>query len=329
MIYESITELEKAGADAVFWMPFVPAEFLSAVSRCLKTPRLGVEKKDSPAKPVFTVLIGHRDGVGDLWEAVIKQKLQTRYDLRFFRFGDDGGFHPGPNNRYRTEFLELVAKQSFDLILVYSHMGWGEIELFTGLRAQYGKPIIATSGLTNAERDERLKAAGIVVLPFPHSMEEFVKVLDACLEPERTAASSLESVIPPRKTRPLKFVLVNDNPPVLQSMETLIRHWSEEAVLTLVESAAGAWLVLSQSDPDVLVWIVSAPLLRGRETIQRLLDRKVTYPIIVASAFDPDALWVQEFAGRGLNVSFLPMPFTFNNFRKLLDAGLKISAGEP
>lgn len=144
---------------------------------------LALVKKGPLAKPVFTVLIGHRDGVGDVWEDLIKQKLQTRYDLRFFRFGDAGGFYPGPDNRIRTEFLELVAKQSFDLILVYSHMEWGEIELFARLHTQFGKPIIATSGLTNIERDERLKAAGISVLPFPHSIEQFDEVLNSCFRP--------------------------------------------------------------------------------------------------------------------------------------------------
>jgi CheY-like chemotaxis protein len=328
--YESKTELEEAGADAVFWMPFGIDEFLSALSRCLKTPRRGVEKKDSPAKPVFTVLIGHRNGIGDGWELMVKQKLQTRYDLRFFRFGDDGGFYPGPDNRYRTKFLELVARESFDLILVYSHMGWGEIELFAGLRAQYGKPIIATSGLTNAERDERLKAAGIMVLPFPYSMEEFMKVLDACLEPERPAASSCESVIPSRKTRPLRIVMVNDENGVLESFGTILRWWFKDATILSFNNGAEALKELSQTEPDLLITDDRMPVMHGSELCERLLEWEVTYPIIVDSAWEPTEQWVREFADQGLNVFFLPLPFLIENLRKVLEtAGLKISTGNP
>jgi len=125
-----------------------------------------------------------------VWELVLRKKLQSKYNLRIIRFGEESGFYPGPDDHYRTELLELVAKESFDLILVYSHMEWGEIELFTNLRTQYGKPIIASSGFTNVERDDRLKAAGIIILPCPHTVEEFVKSLDACFSSSKLAQSS-------------------------------------------------------------------------------------------------------------------------------------------
>ena len=54
MKYDSKPEIEKAGADAVFWMPFGMDEFVSALSRCLKVPRLSAEKSGSLSKPVFT-----------------------------------------------------------------------------------------------------------------------------------------------------------------------------------------------------------------------------------------------------------------------------------
>ena len=129
---------------------------------------------------------------------------------------------------------------------------------------------------------------------------------------------------PPCKSRPPRIVVVNDNPPVLHAVEAMIRHWSKEVALQLFQYSVEAWQELSRTNPDLLIWVVSAPLLRGKEIVQRLMDRKVTYPIVVISAFHPDELWVQEFASRGLNVSFLPMPFTFESLRKLMEAGLKI-----
>ena len=123
---------------------------------------------------------------------------------------------------------------------------------------------------------------------------------------------------PPRKSRPPRIVVVNDNPPVLQAVEAMIRHWSKEVALQLFQYSFEAWQELSRTNPDLLIWVVSAPLLRGEETVQRLMDRKVTYPIVVISAFHPDELWVQAFVSRGLNVSFLPMPFTVKQFNQEL-----------
>ena len=123
----------------------------------------------------------------------------------------------------------------------------------------------------------------------------------------------IETALPPR------IVVVNDNPPVMQALEVMVRHWLKGATLKLLQTSADAWEELSRTDPDLLWWVVSAPLLRGREMIQRLMERKVTYPIIVSSAYEPDELWVREFASRGLNVSFLPMPFTMQDLMRLLE----------
>lgn len=126
------------------------------------------------------------------------------------------------------------------------------------------------------------------------------------------------------RTQPLRIVVVNDNPPVLKAVEAMVRHWSKDVTLLLLQDNSAAWEELLRTDPDLLWWVVSAPLLRGKEMVQRLMDRKVTYPIIVTSAWEPDELWVREFASRGLSVWFLPMPFTAQDFRRLLEGGLKI-----
>jgi DNA-binding NtrC family response regulator len=62
----------------------------------------------------------------------------------------------------------------------------------------------------------------------------------------------------------------------------------------------------------------------GLELCQCLLDRKVTYPIIMTSSCDKTEQWVHEFANQGLNVSFLPFPCNCASLRNLMEMALKI-----
>jgi CheY-like chemotaxis protein len=256
---------------------------------------------------------------------------------------------------WTTDFLEAARHSRFDIFILWLNPGsysrkdtagrplgretnWDDhgdevnaYELIAGLKREFNRPVIAVSNCFKYDSKPELEKAGAdAVFWMPFGCDTFLSALLRCLKDQHDIIGKpVELVAQASKTRPLKIFLVNDNPPVLQSVETMIRHWSEEAALLLFQDADEARQALSQSNPDLLIWVVSAPLLRGEETIQHLLSRKVTYPIIVMSAYDPDGLWVQEFAGRGLNVSFLPMPFTFDNLRKLLAAGLRTATGKP
>jgi hypothetical protein len=41
------------------------------------------------------------------------------------------------------------------------------------------------------------------------------------------------------------------------------------------------------------------------------------------SAYEPEELWVREFASRGVNITFLSMPFDLATFQNLVAASLK------
>ena len=128
---------------------------------------------------------------------------------------------------------------------------------------------------------------------------------------------------PPHINRTLRIVMVNDESSVLQSFELIIRHsFRDVAMLTFADGAA-ALEELSRTDPDLLITDDSMPDMSGAELCSRLLARKVTYPIIVDSAYEPTEQWVREFAERGLNVSFLPLPCDVTSLRNLMEACLK------
>jgi CheY-like chemotaxis protein len=129
---------------------------------------------------------------------------------------------------------------------------------------------------------------------------------------------------PLRETRPLRIVMVNDESCVLQSFEILLRGWFKDVTLLLYANGVEAWQELSQTEPDLLITDDAMPVMRGSELCQRLLDRKVTYPIIVNSPWEPTEQWVREFASRGLNVFFLPMPFDTESLRRLLESSFTI-----
>ena len=78
-----------------------------------------------------------------------------------------------------------------------------------------------------------------------------------------------------------------------------------------------------QTDPDLLITADAMPKLRGETIARRLAERRVTYPIIVISAWHPEK-WVQELADKGLNIAILSMPFVLEEIRRLLEYSLQI-----
>jgi DNA-binding NarL/FixJ family response regulator len=127
------------------------------------------------------------------------------------------------------------------------------------------------------------------------------------------------------QVRPLRIVMVNDEPGVLQIFDIAIRAWFKDVTMLLFSRGATALGELAQTDPDLLITDDRMPVMSGGELCRRLLDRKVTYPIIVVSSLGLSEQWVREFANRGLNVSLLDgPPFDLESFLKALETALKI-----
>ena len=118
-----------------------------------------------------------------------------------------------------------------------------------------------------------------------------------------------------RKTQPPRIVIVDDAESTRGIYKHLLKNWFTEATLQEFENGDDAWKELSQIDPDLLITRMPTS---GRFLLPLLAERKAKYPILVTSAFFGEEE-MRQHVGPNLNVSFLPLPFTAQQFyRELL-----------
>ena len=141
---------------------------------------------------------------------------------------------------------------------------------------------------------------------------------------ETSGDAPAEIVFVPGDKRQLRIVVVNDEAFALEMSDMILRDWFKEVTLLMYANGLEALRELSQADPDLLITDDRMPIMCGSELCERLLDKKVTYPIIVNSAWGPTEQWVRELASRGLNVTFLPVPYEIACLRDRVEAALNI-----
>jgi hypothetical protein len=123
-------------------------------------------------KPEFIALMCD-DQISDTAEMLIKSDWDQKYMLRFIRF------------HRATELLKLSREQPFDLIFMYvgnvdwdigsGHRFGAAAELLGQLKAEHGKPIIATQGM---ELTECFAGTGVTFIEAPWSLETFRNALE-------------------------------------------------------------------------------------------------------------------------------------------------------
>ena len=128
-----------------------------------------------------------------------------------------------------------------------------------------------------------------------------------------------------KSPRPFRIVAVDHEPFILELLGRLFQAEFDQLTVRSFTNSSDAWKELLRADPDLLITEFTMPGLLGKEMLQRLRDRKAAYRIVVTSGLDESEQTVQEFASRGLNVRFLPKPFTIESFREALN----ISSGIP
>jgi DNA-binding NarL/FixJ family response regulator len=129
----------------------------------------------------------------------------------------------------------------------------------------------------------------------------------------------------PGKTKPLRIVMVNDEPLVLDSLDMMIRFLLKDAAIPCFGNCTDAMQELSRTEPDLLITDDMMPGLEGREMVRLLLLREATYPIVVFSTWSETDKWVLDYASQGYNIAVLPLPCTVDDVRRHIEASLKIT----
>lgn len=271
--------------------------------------------KESPPKPILSVLLLADGTFDECWKLLVKFKFEHQYDLRFTYF------------TRASELLPVTQQQAFDLIYMYfRNVSWdvpgNEFDLLASLK--YGKRIIVTQAMDLSELCER---AGVGFLQCPWTLEQAYDAMELALKTPLNPPHALGKHAPqPHRTRPPRIVVVCENAGPLESISLVIERYVKDAAIVTFDDSEKAWQELSQTDPDLLITDYLMSRLNGKEILQRLLDRKAIYPIIVVSGFENTdlLLWVRECASRGLNVTFLNLPFDIESLVKALETALKI-----
>jgi len=309
---------------------------------CMVSDTLALVRKELATKPAASVaMCGFVDHwFSELVEILLQQSLPNRATPKLECFA------------WTTDLIEAARQSHYDLFIlilnpaIYSckegverrirhEPNWDDhgdeinaYKLIADLKREFNKPIFVISNelqysLTASTRDDLEKAGTDAIFGMPFGSEEFRSAFQRCLKiPSSQAAVEAAQ---PRRTRPLRIVMVNDEEGVLQSFETAIRYWFKDVTMLMFDNGAAALEELSQTDPDLLITDDRMAVMGGDELCQRLLDRKVSYPIIVYSACEPlEPEWVRALASRGLNISFLHVPCDAEGILKAIETALKI-----
>lgn len=138
-----------------------------------------------------------------------------------------------------------------------------------------------------------------------------------------SSSGKLDEEAPPR-------IVIVDNEPMLRDLtEMVVRGCFNEAIILQFHDGESAWDELMQRPPDLLITDMQRSGMDGWTMLSMLAERKVKYPIFVASgtAKEED---VRKIAGPELTVEFLVKPYSTDVFEELLKAYVRPpAASEP
>jgi DNA-binding response OmpR family regulator len=279
--------------------------------------------KNGKSKPQFLVLAG-ADHFADLWEVLLKSKLQERYEVRILRFETD------------AELIRLATEHPFDLVFLYlGNIRWTEFKgqhqkdwltndfllqhmvgTLAHLQRTHDKPIIATQGMDWAHK---FSGTGVSFFQAPFRMEDVWPVVEASLAEH----SKMPTAIQTPKTRPLRVVIIDDEDGPFHSMRLIITWTFENVRFTWFRDGNRAWRELSRADPDLLITDFRNFGMTGFEMVQRLAQKEVKYPIFLMSAYKtPESMRIIEECAMRLNLTYFPLPFDVATIRAALVSNL-------
>lgn len=118
---------------------------------------------------------------------------------------------------------------------------------------------------------------------------------------------------------------MDDEPPLRAILERIIRSIVSDVSILCFGDANLAWQELMREDPDLFTTDVMHPSATTAEILRWLTAKRAQYPIFVISAW---ALTKEKLPadciGPSLDVTFIPKPFTSDEFRRQFVAHLHL-----
>jgi len=220
-----------------------------------------------------------------------------------------------------AELLEAVDRRRFDLAFLYldqisrrdtAHsfderqiverlLGEAETINSSGLTAisflakVCAIPVVVLISIWVEGATEWAKEAGAVaVFQAPLCLASFVQDLRQILELTESK----------RRARPLRIVVVDDDPESVEKVARVVRRWRRDSTVLLFQDGEAAWKQLSTEAPDLLITKMNCPGLSGWKMLPLLAGRKVKYPVLVISENARPSM-VRMCAGPELAMTFL------------------------
>jgi CheY-like chemotaxis protein len=137
----------------------------------------------------------------------------------------------------------------------------------------------------------------------------------------------------------IRIVIVNDDLGILELMESYISDWFKEAAVLTFQNGDKAWQEIQRETPDILITDMARENdpVDGWAMVSLLVEKKVKYPVIVASALtefsseNDHADWkvrsakfhdLLEHARKAINITTIAIPFDFEELQKFLRSNL-------
>src|ERR1035437_7445308 len=108
----------------------------------------------------------------------------------------------------------------------------------------------------------------------------------------RTEVMSEDRQVKTEQLAKSRIIIVDDEPIMLDMIETLLRDWRHEVTVLRFQNRDKAWQELLRCDPDLLITDMRSDNVPGRsgdygmsgfELLKLLAERLVKYPVLVAS----------------------------------------------
>lgn len=144
------------------------------------------------------------------------------------------------------------------------------------------------------------------------------------LPTEPPAKTTTKPPCKPRCTRPLRIVMLDDEPLVLDSLKLMLGFDLPNSFILTFNNAESALQELEWKEPDLFTTDMHHPGLTCEQMLRRLAARRVKHPVFVISAWELN--WMKELfkqlGDQGLNVTLLAKPFMLKDLRELMSVHL-------